>query len=205
MYIPKPFSISEIDKLIDMIRKNSFGILFSHQADHPMATHLPFIIDEKRGELGYLYGHMAKGNPHWKEINHEVLVVFQGPHCYISPAWYEEEDAVPTWNYVAVHVYGEFSLIEDKDLSIQNLKDAVDFYESSMPEPWYFDPNHSFAEKMMKGIAPFEIKINKIEGKWKLSQNQSAVRQERVISALKKSSDPDALEIARLMEDNLTQ
>ncbi|HET7577976.1 MAG TPA: FMN-binding negative transcriptional regulator [Bacillales bacterium] len=198
MYIPKRFEVKDKETMTEFIRENSFGILFSQNGKGPVATHLPFLIKEDT-----LIGHMAKMNEQWKEIENEVLVVFSGPHAYISPSWYEETDVVPTWNYTAVHVYGEFTPVFEGEELEEILADTVHFYESSMPEPWKMDTQNDYYNRSLKAIVGFKIKITKMEGKWKLNQNHSRARQERVIRQLEKRKDPNARAIADLMRGNL--
>jgi transcriptional regulator len=205
MYIPKAFKVEERDKLVEFIKGNSFGILFSNNGSLPMATHLPLLFDEDAGENGYLFGHMARANPHWKETSDEVMVVFHGPHSYISPTWYEDPNTVPTWNYVAVHAYGDFIVVEDKEGTKKIIEDTVNFYESSMPKPWKADFTEEYIEGLMKGIVCFSIKVNKLEGKWKLNQNHPVDRQRKVVQALRKNNDQNTLGIANLMEMNINQ
>jgi transcriptional regulator len=202
MYIPSSFKVEERDTLYEFMEKNSFAILFSQMDGEAFATHLPFLLDKKEG---CLYGHMARDNPHWKKIDHEVLVVFIGAHSYISPSWYEtHQAAVPTWNYVAVHVYGELKIIEDRNELKKILNDSVNFYESAMPNPW--DMNNvdaSFIDNLSNGIVGFKIKITRMEGKWKLSQNHSKERQERVVNALETKGDANSQQISKLMRENI--
>src|SRR5690242_3410175 len=112
MYVPKAYQMNDKEVVFDFIEKNSFGILISH-SDITAATHLPFLV-ARNGEEAYLYGHMARANPQWKAITGEVLVVFSGPQRYISPSWYAESE-VPTWDYVAVHVYGKLDIVTDNN------------------------------------------------------------------------------------------
>jgi transcriptional regulator len=201
MYIPKSFEVNEKETIYDLIENNSFAILFSKKGDKPSATHLPLLLDRNEG---YLYGHMAKANTHWENIESEVLVVFSGAHSYISPSWYETPQSVPTWNYVAVHVYGNLELIEDDKRLIKILDDSVSYYESGKPNPWDMSKADSnFIDNLSKGIVGFKIQITKIEGKWKLSQNHSEERQERVINALELQEDYNSMQIAKLMRANL--
>jgi transcriptional regulator len=202
MYIPKAFEVQDKDKLAEFIKANSFGILFSNNGSLSTATHLPLLFDQNAGKNGYLYGHMAKANPQWKETSKEVLVVFHGPHSYISPTWYEESNTVPTWNYVAVHAYGSFTVIEDKESTKKIMEDTVNYYEASMPNPWKADFSDDYVKALMKGIVCFKIEVSKLEGKWKLNQNHPVQRQELVVQALRKSNDQNALGIADLMEKN---
>jgi transcriptional regulator len=203
MYIPKAFAETDTEKLFDFIQANSFGILFSQRDGQPVATHLPFLVERSLESPGWLRGHMAKANPHWRELEGEVLVVFPGPHAYISPAWYEEENVVPTWNYVAVHVYGQLSLLHEQEQLWQIVEDTVKFYEAARPAPWSLNGSRAYAEKLLKGIVGFKIEITRLEGKWKLSQNHPVARQERVVNTLGQSPDQNSREIAQLMAENL--
>jgi transcriptional regulator len=204
MYIPPSFNVNDKEIIFDFIQQNSFAILFSQKDNYPVATHLPLILGKDSGENGCLYGHMARANPHWKEIENEVLVVFSGPHTYISPSWYETDLAVPTWNYAAVHVYGTFHLIEDNRELIKILNDSVDYYESSFPNPWHLgNIDSNYIENLSKGIVGFKIEITRIEGKWKLSQNHPEERQKKVIKALETYENENSKKIAELMKTNL--
>lgn len=204
MYIPKAFEVNDLAKIFEFIKSHSFGILLSQEENGPFATHLPFLLDEKKGEQGVLVSHMAMANPHWKDLhNKEVLVVFPGPHTYISSTWYNDENTVPTWNYVAVHVYGTVRMIERKEELVDLLDKTVDFYEAEMPNPLKTQFDNKYVDGLMNGIVGFEVIINKIEGKWKLNQNHSVERQQNVVNGLKKSNQYDSVEIARLMEENI--
>lgn len=201
MYIPSSFQVTETEIIYDFMEKNSFAIVFSQKDNIPFATHLPLSLDRNGG---CLYGHMAKANSHWHSIENEVLVVFSGAHTYVSPSWYETNQAVPTWNYVAVHVYGKFELIEDNNQLMTILNDSVSIYESPMPNPWNMSKADSnFINNLSKGIVGFKIVITKAEGKWKLSQNHTKERQERVIKALESQGDENSKQIAELMKFNL--
>jgi transcriptional regulator len=204
VYIPKAFEVSDKIKLYDFIKSNSFGILFSQEEYGPFATHLPFLIDDNKSETDVLLGHIAKPNPHWKNLNNkEVLVVFSGPHAYISPTWYNEDNTVPTWNYVAVHVYGTVRIIDEKEEMIELMEKTVNFYEASMPNPWNAQFDNKFIDGLMNGIVGFEISINKIEGKWKLNQNHSIERQQNLVNGLRTSNKYNSEEIASIMEENI--
>ncbi len=203
MYLPKHFAENDTAKLFDFIQANSFGILFSMHRGQPFASHLPFLVARDEGKNGYLWGHLAKANSQWQDLAGEVLVVFSGPHAYISPAWYQEDHTVPTWNYVAVHVYGNITVSHEPDELLKIVQDSVQFYESNYPEPWRLDSSAEYVHKMVKGIVGFKIEITRLEGKWKLNQNHSLTRQERVVNALKQADDQNSQEIATLMENNL--
>jgi transcriptional regulator len=205
MYIPPAFQGPGQDKLFDFIEANSFGLVVSDIAGVPSATHLPLLVRRGLGLHGQLVGHMARANPHWHHLaGAEVLVVFSGPHAYISPRWYEAENVVPTWNYVAVHAWGRCEILEDQQQATEVLADYVAHYERSMPTPWTIDTGTSFFRKLSEQIVAFRIDITRLEGKWKLSQNHAAERREKVARQLAQSTDGDAQEIARLMREDLS-
>ena len=201
MYIPSHFKITDETLAFDIIKEHSFATLFSQHNGMPFATHLPLLLNK---ENTYLYGHFARPNPQWKDIqNQTVLAIFHGPHCYISPSWYETNKAVPTWNYVTVHVYGEVELLEDENELMDSLHDMVLKYETPDSPYRLEDVNAEFLAGMNKGVQGFKIKINKIEGKAKLSQNHTIQRQELVINQLDKILKNDEQQISSLMKANL--
>jgi transcriptional regulator len=206
MYIPKAFAETDQAKLFEFMRANSFGILFSQGNGQPYATHLPFLLetDEAQSRV-VLWGHFAKANPHWKMIEGEVLAVFSGPHAYISPAWYEAENTVPTWNYTAVHAYGSLTLTHEQEDLLKIVAETVEFYERSRPNPWQFDAANEFYHKLAGGIVGFKIDISRLEGKWKLNQNHPLERQEKVVKALQQSTRQTDRAIAALMAENLAK
>jgi transcriptional regulator len=188
-------------EIVPFIQQNSFGILFAPAQGKPVATHLPLLIDPSFGEKGRLLTHFARANSHWRELDGaDVLVVFSGPHAYISPSWYVEKPAVPTWNYVAVHVYGKCRLIEDDQELGALLAETVRFYEPD--SPLLAELHEEFYHKLAKGVVGVEIEITSIEGKAKLSQNRSAASVQGVIDGLRRSEDSQAHAVARLMEAN---
>ena len=201
MYIPKHFQLDDEEMIYDFIEKYSFATLFSQHNGEPYATHLPLILN--KGESA-LYGHFARPNEQWKDIeNQQVLVVFQGPHCYISPSWYETMKAVPTWNYVSIHIYGKMEIVEDPKVIFDSLNDMVKKYERLDSLYNLNDVDSQYIEGMSKGIVPFRINISKIEAKAKLSQNHPVERQELIIKQLGNTSQQDNIQVASLMKKNL--
>ncbi|WP_404328430.1 FMN-binding negative transcriptional regulator [Mesobacillus maritimus] len=201
MYIPKHFQLKDEVIIYDFIEKYSFATLFSQHNGEPYATHLPLTLNIDESAL---YGHFARPNGQWKDIeSQQVLVVFQGPHCYISPSWYETTMAVPTWNYVSIHLYGKMEILEDQKVIFDSLNDMVKKYESSDSPYNLSDVDPNFIEGMNKGIVAFKIKITKIEAKAKLSQNHPVQRQQLVIKQLENSSEQNNIQIASLMKNNL--
>ncbi|MED4684181.1 FMN-binding negative transcriptional regulator [Bacillus mycoides] len=198
MYIPKHFTIQDEETKYEIIEQNSFATLFSQHNGAPYATHLPLLLNR---ETLTLSGHFARPNEQWKDSeNQQVLAVFQGPHSYISPSWYETNKAVPTWNYVAVHIYGELEIVEDEQELIDSLQDLVHKYENSKSTYSLKDVDPNYMEGLSRGIVGFRIKINKIEGKAKLSQNHSVERRELVIEELEKVGSEGGRGIAELMK-----
>ncbi len=139
MYIPKAFREEDIEILRAFMQGNNFAILVTMQDGVPLATHLPLILDCENGPYGTLRGHMARANTQWRTFDEkkEVLVIFPGPHAYISPSWYvsEPETSVPTWNFVAVHAYGIPRIVSDEELLYTLLKDSVDTFEAGFANP----------------------------------------------------------------------
>lgn len=201
MYIPKQFTIDDETIIFDVIESFSFATLISQHEGKPFATHLPLLLNKKDRVL---YGHFARANEQWKDArDQKILVIFQGPHSYISPSWYETNMAVPTWNYVAVHVYGELEIIEDKQVIFNTLDDMVSKYERSDSGYNLNNVEPSYIEGMSKGIVAFEIKISKIEAKAKLSQNHPVERQKLIVGQLENSSSENDQLTASLMKKNL--
>lgn len=201
MYIPKHFRIDDKETIYDFIEKYSFATLFSQHNGEPYATHLPLLLN--KGENA-LYGHFALANKQWEDARQQqVLAVFQGPHCYISPSWYETTKAVPTWNYVSIHIYGKIEIIEDKNRVLNSLNELVNRYETSDSPYKYNELDPDFIEGMSKGIVAFKIDITKIEAKAKLSQNHPVKRRELVIKQLESFSDHNNKQVAALMKKNL--
>ncbi|PGE90135.1 transcriptional regulator [Bacillus toyonensis] len=197
MYIPKYFAIQDEEMKYETIEQNSFATLFSQHNGEPYATHLPLLLNR---ETLTLYGHFARPNAQWKDSeNQQVLAIFQGPHSYISPSWYETDKAVPTWNYVAVHVYGELEVVEDKQELLNSLQDLVHKYEDPQSTYSLDDVDPDYMAGLSKGIVGFKIKINKIEGKAKLSQNHSIERRNLVVEKLEKVGSEGSKRIAELM------
>jgi transcriptional regulator len=204
MYLPPAFAEPDLTKLHDFIEQNSFGLLVTHIDGLPFASHLPFLLERQAGPHGTLIGHLARVNPQWTEASgQKVLSIFSGPHAYISPTWYEADHVVPTWNYVAVHAYGRFQIVEDEPSLLQIVQRSVRFYEKILPQPWSFDSSTSFVKRMLGQIVGFRIEIAKIEGKWKLNQNHPVERRKKVVAALRQYSDENSQTIAVLMQEML--
>jgi transcriptional regulator len=198
VYIPSHFAEPRPDVLADFIRDHSFGILVSTGAAGAIASHIPFLYDAERGANGTLWGHLARGNPQLKDLaaGREALAIFEGPHAYISPRWYATHPAVPTWNYSIVHAYGVVEPIEEAELE-RLVTRLADRHEAGASEPWRLaDQPEKYRQGMLRGISGFAIRVTRLEGKFKLSQNRDATDRARVIAALRAEG---SLELADLM------
>ncbi len=201
MFVPNRYAEHDPAVCHDFIEANEFGLLVAPVDGRPFASHLPFLLDREQGPHGTLSAHMARANPHWRAFDDtEVLVVFSGPHVYVSPGWYAATPNVPTWNYVAVHAYGRPRLIDDPGAVRALLARQVESQERGQAQPWRLDGlADDYVAAMIRGIAAFEIPLDRLEGKWKLNQNRTAADRAGVIAALQDRADPQASAIARLM------
>ena len=213
MYSPKFNIVTDRAVLLEAMRENSFAILFGPvdpvQGDRVQtdgaqtnaslaATHLPLVVKDA-GEHGVIEGHFAKANHHWQALaGRETLVVFSGPHSYVSPTLYTEELSVPTWNYIAVHAYGVLELIEDPAAKDALLKDLIAIHEPAYADRWRALPE-GFHRTMLAGIVGFRIPIARIEGKFKLSQNHPPGNRAGVIAGLRQRAGHGDAELADLM------
>jgi len=200
VYIPEFNRQEDRAAALAFMRANPFAVLVSTIDGTPFATHLPLLVDEAGAQV-VVRGHMAKANPHWKSIQpgQESLIVFHGPHAYISPSLYEIRESVPTWNYAAVHVYGEPTLFADEDGLREILHQMIHIFESSYMAQWS-ELSAEYQSRMMKHIVGFEIKVKRLEAKFKLSQNRTKEEQARVMQSLHESKDSNISGVAELMQ-----
>jgi transcriptional regulator len=205
MYTPRSYRNDDLSEIHSLIRHYSFATLFTHRDPESFATHLPFMIDTDRGQHGTLIAHMARANPHWRVLEGSApsLVVFVGPHAYISPAWYRNQETVPTWNYAVVHATGRPRIVSNDAAMRAMVMRLVDEHESPLGNPWDVRKAESVMDVELSGIVGFEIPIDRLEGKFKLNQNRAREDQEGVAGALEDSNHPEAREIARLMRARL--
>lgn len=200
MYIPKLYKITDIDEIREFVQHHSFGTLVTTRKGRPIATHLPLQLIQE-GDDHYVTGHMAYGNPQWRtfESSEEVLVMFQGPHAYISSSWYEQEN-VPTWNYQAVHLYGSARILDNEELA-QDLTSLLEKYEHHRENPVLWDKlSPSLLEKEMKGIVGFKIKVNEIQAAYKMSQNRNEADYRNIVEQLQQEENPDSTQMAEEMK-----
>ncbi len=202
MYSPPYNQAGDHAEVLAFMRRHNFAVLVTGAGGNLMASHLPCLVADSGSEIR-LDMHMAKNNPQWKEFfDDEVLVVFQGPHAYISPRWYEEKERVPTWNYAAVHAYGVPKIISDRTAKEKSQKKLV----AAMDPQWL--PKHDalsakYIDQMLDGIVNFEIAVTRLETRWKLSQNRSRREMELIAAQLDKSEDAGERALAALTRKHL--
>ena len=202
MYIPKHNQKADRDAIVGFMKKYSFATLVSAKDELPLATHLPFHIEEKNDAL-MLTSHMARANPQWQQMEgRESLVIFAEPHAYISPKNYEKQMNVPTWNYTAVHAYGKVHLLLDDQAVFEVLEKTIQFYEADYFDQWKMLPD-TYKNRMIKGIVAFEMVVTNLQAKDKLSQNKTRKEQENVIRDLRQNPDTTAQEVAKMMQNKL--
>jgi transcriptional regulator len=203
MYTPKFNQVTDRNIILKAMRDNSFAILFGPIAGAepdtpPMATHLPLVVKDET-EHGIIEGHFAKANRHWQSLaGRETLIIFSGPHSYVSPTLYVEELSVPTWNYIAVHACGTLELIDNEDGKDALLKGLIALHEPEYAERWREMPA-GFRRTMLAGIVGFRIVIARIEGKFKVSQNRNQTERDNVRSA-HAAGTPDQRALAAWMQ-----
>jgi transcriptional regulator len=208
MYNPMPFVETRMDVLHAFIRSHPLGTLVTNGPDGPDASHIPLFLD---AAAGLLRCHMARANPQWRQLRagERVLVIFAGADHYITPNWYpskqEHGKVVPTWNYATVHAAGTARLFEDAPSLLRHLNELTDFHESSFASPWSVkDAPSDYIEGLCKAIVGVEIAVDRLEGKWKVSQNRPAADQQGVISGLDALTSPASIEMANLIKATQT-
>ena len=199
MYIPNHYKNENIKEVKDFLIKNSFGILLNQNKGRISGTHIPMELNTDKNGKDILSGHISKTNPQWNNFNdkEEVLAIFNGPHSYVSSSWYKKEN-VPTWNYIAVHIYGTIKIIEGDEL-LSSLKKLVDKYEANSEKPVSVENLSEKSLKQINGIIGFNIHINEIQATYKLSQNRDDSDYHNVIKKLDKTKDSGSMEIAKEM------
>lgn len=204
MYIPTHFNETDQARILALIANYPLGMLVTVPDGVPFVSHLPFLFEDSANSQGKLLGHMAKANPQWQHVsaNSEVLVVFQGPHAYVSPSWYTSP-GVPTWNYAVVHLRGKLRLIEDP-LALETLMERLtETHESQQLNPWKPKLTDERRLKLLDMIVGFEIDITDIQGKFKLSQNRPLEDRKRVVEELSQSNNQMEASVAKLMSEGI--
>jgi transcriptional regulator len=203
VYIPEYFRVRDHEDAIKFMRANPFAILISSTDTGPFATHLPLFVRAAPGEEKVvLRGHVAKANPHWRylEKQPQCLAIFHGPHSYISPSNYTVRETVPTWNYGAVHLYGNAQVFSSPEALQGMLDELIHTFEPAYAAQWA-SLDAGYRERMLRKIVGFEIEVTRLEAKFKLGQNRTREEQENIIAALEKANDTAVSGVARLMKE----
>lgn len=213
MYLPEHFRETRTESLHAIVREHPFGMLVTHSALGLDADHLPFELDATRGPLGTLQTHVARANPLWTSIpgGAEVMVVFRGPHGYVSPGWYpskhETHRQVPTWNYEVVHAHGTLRIVDDQKFVRGVVARLTRSQEASEPKPWKMgDAPPEYLDQMLTMIVGIEVQLSRLEGKRKLSQNKDARDREGVVEKLRQRAEQDlAFSVAATIAESAPQ
>jgi len=202
MYSPPYNQLENRAELLAFMRANSFAVVVTGTGGTLHASHLPVMVHDHGKDI-VIDSHMAKNNAQWKEFfDDEVMVIFAGPHAYVSPRWYEDKERVPTWNYAAVHAYGAPKVVADPKLKYESQRRLIE----AMDPQWLpqFDAlRQEYVDRMLEGIVNFQIAVTRLETRWKLSQNRSRREQELIAAQLEKSGDTMERALAALTRKHL--
>lgn len=206
MYTPAPFRQHDLPTLHRQIAASGLATVVSRGASGLQASHLPLLLEPAEGEFGTLYGHFARANPQWRDLENggEALAVFSGPDAYVSPGWYpskaEHGKAVPTWNYIAVHAHGRAELFNEPERLLHLLGRLSERHEAGRAQPWAVsDAPRDYIDAMLRAIVGFALPIQRLDGQWKLSQNRSPADQRGVHQGLNSSAASGDRELAARM------
>jgi transcriptional regulator len=199
MYIPQHYKQTNLAEIKDFLIQNSFGILINQVNNKPWATHIPMELDTDENGKDILVAHISRANPQASYLDEEgdVLCIFNGPHSYISSSWYKEEE-VPTWNYIAVHIYGKLTVISEEE-TMESLHQLVDKYERNSKNPISLHDMSDETLQQVKGVVGFKISIDTIQATYKLSQTR-AEDHPKIISELEDTKLAPACAIAQAMK-----
>ncbi len=206
MYQPPQFQEDRVPVMHDLMRTHPFATLISYASDGISANHVPLVLHQDGSDFGTLRGHIAKANGLANNFDAtvELLAVFQGPHHYVTPAWYPSKKqhgkVVPTWNYAVVHAYGTLRVIDDADWLLAQVQSLTNLHEAGRDQQWAVsDAPPDYVEKMLKGITGLEIPISRLQGKWKVSQNKDDADREGVARGLKSEASSAATQMSDLI------
>lgn len=205
MFIPALNRMDDPDEILAFMRANNFAIVVSVADGLPVATHIPFTISTKDDKI-ILRAHFAKANPQWKTLSEgETLVIFSGPHAYISPKHYDKFESVPTWNYIAVHAYGQAKIVNydnDPQAMTSLIEELIQASEASYMTQWE-KLSDKYKDGMMSGTVGFEMVVTRVDAKAKLSQNKNPHEQEKIVETLLGHGDSSAVAIGEAMQKRL--
>jgi transcriptional regulator len=210
VYIPPHFNEERVDVLHQLVREHGLATLVTYGPSGLIASHVPLVLDtsDSATPYGTLRGHLSRANQQWRDYSPDVpaLAIFAGPQHYITPSWYpaktEHGKVVPTWNYIVVHAYGRLETYEDRESLLANVEALTTHHEASRTEPWKVsDAPASYIDAQLKGIIGISLRIDRLEGKWKISQNRSAADQASVAAALQEAGSDASVAMAETMRD----
>jgi transcriptional regulator len=210
VYIPPHFNEERVDVLHQLVREHGLATLVTYGPSGLIASHVPLVLDtsDSATPYGTLRGHLSRANQQWRDYSPDVpaLAIFAGPQHYITPSWYpaktEHGKVVPTWNYIVVHAYGRLETYEDRESLLANVEALTTHHEASRAEPWKVsDAPASYIDAQLKGIIGISLRIDRLEGKWKISQNRSAADQASVAAALQEAGSDASVAMAETMRD----
>lgn len=213
MYIPPHFNEERVEVLHQLIREHGLATLVTYGTSGLIASHVPLVLDTSDGgaaanPFGTLRGHLSRANQQWRDYSADVqaLAIFAGPQHYITPSWYpakaEHGKVVPTWNYIVVHAYGRLETYDDRESLLANVEALTTHHEGKRPEPWKVsDAPASYIDAQLKGIIGISLRIDRLEGKWKISQNRSAADQASVAAALHDAGTETGAAMSKIMRD----
>jgi transcriptional regulator len=204
MYVPEAFRVVDEDEIQAFIQRYNFATIVSSPSTGLVATHVPVVVRREATGL-VVVGHVARANSHWQVMDGsaECLAIFHGPHGYVSPTWYANSPAVPTWNYAVVHAYGKLRVREDRPFVETVVGDLVHRYEGQRAEPWRIeDQPLDFRDRMLASIVGFEMPVLKIEAKFKLGQNRRLEDRAGTIAGLEREESSEGISLAEFMRAN---
>jgi transcriptional regulator len=206
MYIPQANKEDRLSVLHQLIEDQPFASLVTVGSSGLFASHIPMVL-EQNGGMGILRGHISRANTQWRDHSSsvEALAIFSGPQHYITPSWYQEKEesgkVVPTWNYVVVHAYGHLNVVEDSDWLMAHLQKLTSIHEAESPVPWKLsDAPAGYIASQLEGIVGLEMAIERLEGKWKVSQNRSEQDRSGVARGLEELNTTESLRMKTLVE-----
>ncbi len=209
MYRPDHFVVDEIPQVHALMRARPLAALVSTGPLGLYGTHLPTVLKDE-GPFGTIECHLARANPHWKDLaaGGEALMIFQGPESYVTPNWYPTKalhgKTVPTWNYAVVHAYGRPAVMEDPDWKRRHVSELTAQQERGEAQPWAVtDAPESYVQAMLRGIVGFRFAIERLEGKWKMSQNRELPDRAGVVQGLRRRGEGEDAEVAKLVSRHL--
>lgn len=207
MYIPRHNEEKRVSAMHALIVSHPLGTLVTFGASGLFASHIPMVLEDDGSQFGVLKGHISGANTQWRDFvpTVDALAIFSGPQHYITPNWYpgtkEHGKEVPTWNYVVVHAYGPLKVIQDEHWLLKNVEKLTNIHEARSPVPWSVkDAPEDFIRSQLKGIVGLELPIQRLEGKWKVSQNRTETEREGVREGLSELNTPESLAMKALIK-----